>query len=264
LHKPDYKASEASRRIRNTWNDVAGVWDEFIEGGLDYSRLQVHGPALLRACGSVRGLRVLDLGCGQGFFSRRLARRGAKVTGVDIAEKMVDLAQAHEKKHALGIQYRVMDAATVNEAWPRGAFELAVACMSLHDMADPEAVLRASHRVLAKDGRMAFSIVHPTNSTAFREWETNEKGEYLALKIDHYFEKGEYAVPWTMQRLRHHWSTSSYRFTLADWSAMIEHAGFVIQRIYEPRPTRAQVAQHPENDVAFRLPFFLVFSLVKG
>ncbi len=243
---------------------MAVVWNEFIEGGLDYSRLQVHGPALLRACGSVRGLRVLDLGCGQGFFSRRLSGRGANVIGVDIAEKSIDLALAHEKKHPLGIQYRVMDAARVDEAWQRGAFDLAVACMSLHDMADPEMVLRASYRVLAKDGRMAFSIVHPTNSTAFREWETNEKGEYLALKIDRYFEKGEYVVPWNMQRLKHHWSTLSYRFTLEDWSSMIEHAGFVIQRIYEPRPTRSQVVQHPENGVAFRLPFFLVFSLVKG
>ena len=48
------------------WDAAATAWDEFVETGLDYWRTEVHGPALLAACGDIHDQRVLDLGCGQG------------------------------------------------------------------------------------------------------------------------------------------------------------------------------------------------------
>lgn len=66
------------------WNEGAGAWDEFIESGADYYRHEVHGPALLALCEPLQGRRVLDLGCGQGYFTRQLAARGAQVVGIDL------------------------------------------------------------------------------------------------------------------------------------------------------------------------------------
>ena len=70
---------------RVAWDEGAPVFDEFVRSGEDYYRLQVHGPALLETCEPVHGSRALDLGCGQGYFSRQLAVRGGHVTGVDIS-----------------------------------------------------------------------------------------------------------------------------------------------------------------------------------
>lgn len=49
---------------RTSWEESADAWDEFVESGLDYYRIEFHGPALLDECLPVEGLDVLDLGCG--------------------------------------------------------------------------------------------------------------------------------------------------------------------------------------------------------
>ena len=89
---------------------AAAAWDEFVESGDDFYRTEVHGPGLLEACGNVEGVRVLDLGCGQGWFSRRLAENGAEVAGVDISERQIENALRHETSRPLGIEYRLLPA----------------------------------------------------------------------------------------------------------------------------------------------------------
>ena len=83
---------------RAAWNEGAEAWEAFVESGDDYYRHEVHGPALLAACEPVDGLAVLDLGCGQGYFSRLLARRGAQVIGIDIADQAIAYARQHEPR----------------------------------------------------------------------------------------------------------------------------------------------------------------------
>jgi 2-polyprenyl-3-methyl-5-hydroxy-6-metoxy-1,4-benzoquinol methylase len=248
---------------RNAWNKGAEAWDEFVESGRDYYRLAVHGPALLETCGDVTGLKVLDLGCGQGYFSRRLALKGARVIGVDIAEKQIEFARKHEQEKPLGIGYCLMDAARITERWPAGSFDLVTACMSLHDMPDPGQVLKAAAEVLSSQGRMVYSVPHPFTDAPYREWDRSAVGEKLALKIDRYFEAGPTLTHWNMARLRYHWDTPYTRFTLAQMSAMTAAAGFLIRRIAEPRPTKEQVEENPDLDDCCRLPYFLILELVK-
>jgi 2-polyprenyl-3-methyl-5-hydroxy-6-metoxy-1,4-benzoquinol methylase len=248
---------------RAAWNDAARAWEEFVESGADYYRHQVHGPALLAVCEPLRDLDVLDLGCGQGFFSRQLAKRGARVVAIDLAEELLAFALRHEKEEPLGIAYHLMNAQQVNQRWEECSFDLVTGCMSLHDMADPGAILKSAYDVLKPDGRMAFSIPHPFTDTPFRQWEVDEAGEKGALKIDHYFESGPAVCYWRMQRLIYHWDTPYWRCTLTEWTAMIAEAGFLMRRLHEPRPTPEQVQRNPNLDDCFRLPSFLAFDLVK-
>ena len=247
---------------REAWNRGAAAWDDFVESGADYYRTEVHGPALLAACDPVQGRRVLDLGCGQGYFSRQLARRGARVDGVDLAEGQLDNARRHEAARPLGIAYHLLDAARVAEHWPPASFELVTACMSMQDMPDPAGALRGARRVLGRDGRLIFSIPNPLIDTPFRAWERDERGGKVALKIDRYFESGPRILHWNMARLRAHWETPYWYRNLTEWSALIADAGFAIRRLHEPRPTAEQVAANPDLDDCYRLPYFLIFDLV--
>src|SRR5688500_4981274 len=95
---------------RDAWNGAAEAWEVFVESGADYYRWHVHGPALLEACGEVRERRVLDLGCGQGYFSRELARRGARVVGIDLSDQLIQIAREHQDREPLDIEYRVLNA----------------------------------------------------------------------------------------------------------------------------------------------------------
>jgi SAM-dependent methyltransferase len=87
-------------------------------------RTVVEAPTLFALAGDVRGLAVLDLPCGDGTYSRALARRGATVTGIDLSSAMVERARAAERETPLGIGYDVGDAADLGVV---GAFDLVLA-----------------------------------------------------------------------------------------------------------------------------------------
>ncbi|MEX2237905.1 MAG: class I SAM-dependent methyltransferase [Dehalococcoidia bacterium] len=248
---------------REAWNEGAAAWDEFVESGADYYRTQVHGPALLEACGEVAGLRVLDLGSGQGWFSRRLAERGAKVSGVELAESQLANARRHEEERPLGIEYHLLDASAAAEHFAASSFDLVTACMSLQDMEEPAEAMAAAHGLLTDEGRLIFSTVHPFTDAAYREWERDAGGEKLSLKVDRYFDSGVRALNWNMDRLIYHWQTPQWRRTLTEWAQLCSSTGYLIRALYEPRPSEEQVRREPDLDDAQRLPFFLVFDLVK-
>jgi 2-polyprenyl-3-methyl-5-hydroxy-6-metoxy-1,4-benzoquinol methylase len=90
---------------RRACNEAAAAWEAFVESGADYYRHEIHGPALLAVGEPVDGLEALDLGCGQGYFSRELARAGAHVTAVDLAEEALAYAHRHEARASPGIDY---------------------------------------------------------------------------------------------------------------------------------------------------------------
>lgn len=258
---PDPFTVEESRAA---WDEGARAWEDFVESGKDYYRLIVHGPTLLTACEPLQGLNVLDLGCGQGYFCRELARRGARVTGVDLSSELIASARRHDKDEPLGIDYYVMDAAEVDRQWPPGYFSVATACMSLQDMADPGAVLKSASRVVRRGGRMLFSVPHPTMSTPHHVWLRDEQGNKTGpLQIDRYFDTGPTMGHWVMNRLIYHWDTPYWRHTIAEWSQLTADAGFLIRRLHEPRPTAEQVQETPELQDCLWLPTFLILDMVK-
>jgi uncharacterized protein (DUF1330 family)/ubiquinone/menaquinone biosynthesis C-methylase UbiE len=248
---------------RAAWNGGADAFEDFVESGKDYFRHEFHGPARLAACEPVGGLDVLDLGCGQGYFCRALAREGARITGIDLSEELIGHALAHEAADPLGVEYRVMSASEIAQHWQSAQFDLVTGCMSIHDMADVEAVLRGVSDVLRPGGRMVFSIPHPCTDTPYREWEQDETGQTVALKVGRYFESGPMVSHWTMQRLAYHWHTPCWHYTLAEWSELIAEAGLTIRRLHEPRPTEEQGTRYPALANVRLVPAVLIFVLVK-
>lgn len=248
---------------RAAWSSGARAWDVFVEGGADHYRHYVHGPALLAACAPLAGHTALDLGCGQGFFTRELARAGATATGVDLCPELVALARQQEARAPLGVAYHAVSAVSVHDHFAAHGFDVVTACMSIQDMSDVGATLKSAHAVLTRDGRLVFSVPHPCTDTTVRTWERDEAGRKVALKIDRYFESGATLCDWNMPRLLYPWQTPCWQYTLTEWSELIADAAFLVRRVHEPRPTEAQVRDHPELEDCARLPYFLIFDLVK-
>jgi 2-polyprenyl-3-methyl-5-hydroxy-6-metoxy-1,4-benzoquinol methylase len=245
------------------WDKGADAWDTFVESGADYYRTEIHGPALLAACEPIAGQRVLDLGCGQGWFSRQLARRGAHVTGIDISAAQIANARRYETAEPLGITYRELNAEQIAAHWPPESFDLVTACVVLHDLPDAAAVLSGARQLLVPAGRFVFSILHPMTDLPSHAWEPGANGGHGALKIDRYFDVGPRLVHWDMARLTATWDSPSWHRTLTEWSDLIAAAGLRIRRLSEPRPTPEQVARFPQFEPATRLPYFLVVDLAR-
>lgn len=247
---------------RAAWDHAADAYAAGQASGRDYYRYEFFGPAQAALCGDVRGLRLLDVGCGSGYFARAMARRGARVTGVDLSPGMVGHARRREEEEPLGIDYQVGDAAEAIGAFPAASFDAATSCMALQDTPDPAAALRAAYAVLRPGARFVASISHPCTDTPSREWARDGDGRKRALCVDRYFERVRLDYPW--RGWAYDFTTPALHATLADWVTWALGAGFTLRGLHEPRPTADAVRARPELEDAARVPYVLVFDLVRA
>lgn len=109
----------------------------------------------------LRGARVADVGCGGGLLSESLAAAGARVTGIDMGEKVIDIARLHLHESGLGVDYRVQSSAELAAAEPAG-FD-AVCCMELIEhVPDPAALVHDLAAMLKPGGQLFMSTLNRT------------------------------------------------------------------------------------------------------
>ncbi len=120
-------------------------------------------PFVLSWCEPIYGLRVLDLGCGEGYFARQLKERGAAdIEGIDSSRQMISGAIAAEQIEPLGISYRVSDAGELSEFHDE-QFDLVVVVFLFNyvDCAKMTSIMKEIFRLLRTGGRFVFSVPHP-------------------------------------------------------------------------------------------------------
>lgn len=247
--------------VRDSWDRVADAYAKEQAAGRDYYRYEFFGPAQLALCGEVRGLRILDVGCGNGYFARALAQRGARVTAFDISPRMIEHAKKQETAEPLGIEYRVLDAAALPADFDLQSFDMATSCMALQDMPQVAKVFRGVHALLRPGGRFVPSITHPCTDTPHRVWERDENGAKRWLCIDRYFERGSFEYAW--EGWGRDFTTEGFRVPLEDWVGWILEAGFELRALKEPRPTEEALRKHPDLEDAARVPYYLIFDLLR-
>ena len=90
------------------WDNNAEAWHRSF-GEKDLNRRDLIDPIILQVLGDIKDKHILDAGCGDGYLSRKLARLGASVAGVECSPKMLDFAIDEEKKEHLTITYHLAD-----------------------------------------------------------------------------------------------------------------------------------------------------------
>jgi SAM-dependent methyltransferase len=157
----------ANEETREAWNENAAFWDERMGEGNDFVELLVW-PATERLLSPEPGERVLDIACGNGLTSRRLAAMGVEVVAFDFAEEMITRARQRTTRHADRIAYSVLDATDEAALLSLGErqFDAALCNMALFDMAEIGPLMRALARLLRPGGRFVFSVLHPCFNNA--------------------------------------------------------------------------------------------------
>jgi len=241
--------------VKKEWSDAAESWVEFVRKGKDYYRDGLNNPATFKLIGDVKGKRVLDLACGEGYNTRILATKGARVTGADFSEKMIELARREEAKVKHGIRYYVLDASNLKE-FSSGHFDIVTCFMSLQDIKNYKKAISEVSRVLRNQGRFIFSIPHP----CFETITVNEKRISAGKR---YFGAVKYPIQWDMERLERPFRTTSFHRTLTDYFDALFKSRLFVSRLVEPKPTKKGLQKYPALRKVLARPQSIVIESVK-
>lgn len=179
--------AEANRETRVAWEKNADFWDQRMGEGNDWVEILVW-PATQRLLAVHPGERILDVACGNGLTSRRLALLGAEVVAFDFSSEMIAHARrrTESQEYATKIAYHVIDATDEAALLALGpsTFDAALCNMALFDMAEIGPLMRALARLLRPGGRFVFSVLHPcfNNSSALQVAEMEDReGEIVTV-----------------------------------------------------------------------------------
>lgn len=220
------------------------IVEQFGEEG-DIARQYLLNPTLFSLLGDVRGKYILDAGCGQGYLSRLLAKRGAIVTGVEPAEGMYNYAVQREQTEHLGITYLQQDLSLLNSF--QQCFDFVIANMVFIDIPSYEAAIHNCIAALKQHGRLIFSILHPCFDEPQADWEA--KGY---VEVREYFQKR--ALPQTFGYFFHR--------PLSSYLNLVIREGCSIQQVIEPQ-LDLETARRIGHERNVHVPNFLVVDAMK-
>lgn len=240
-----------------SWGKVADWYGTHLEQDDTYHS-KVILPNLLRMFAVKKGERVLDLACGEGFFSRELAKAGGVVTGADIAKELIAKAKAKG-----GATYAVAPAHALSFA-KNGIFDAAVCVLALQNIENLPATFKEVRRVLARGGRFVFVLNHPAFRVLKRSsWGWDEASKTQYRRVDGYLSAAKIFVdmhPGAPKATR----TISYHRSLQDFFKALSGAGFAVTRLEEWVSHRASgkgPRQAAEDAARKEIPLFMALEV---
>lgn len=225
------------------WHASAAAWIEGVEE--DFTRKALD-PLVLQLCGDVSNQRVIDVGCGEGRFSRMLADHGAACVGIDPTP---DLLAAARDRGGIAPVRAIAEKMPLRDA----AFDVAIAYITLVDIEGYAEAISEMARVLRPGGRLiAVNIGFVSASVGEGGgWQRDAFGNAQFVPIDNYGFEWSTVLAWRGIRIR------NWHRPLGAYMTAYLRAGLTLRRFIEPTPP-ASLRENPDLDRAYRVPWFTV------
>jgi ubiquinone/menaquinone biosynthesis C-methylase UbiE len=204
-------------------------YDSFADEFLDHARNNLYNahydrPTCLALLGDVAGRTVLDAACGPGLYAEELAARGAEVIGFDQSPRMAELC----RQRVPSGRFHAHDLADPLDWLPDNSVDLVLFALALEYVDDRTRALQELRRVLRPGGALVLSRQHPTG-----DW-LRHGGNYFDVRVvDEVWSRG--------------WRVRYWLAPLEQTCEELHQAGFLIERLLEPRPAAAAAKVDPED-----------------
>lgn len=241
-----------------SWEAVAGWYDAHLDDP-DSHHARVLGPGVDGLIADLAPGRALELGCGEGFFARRLDAAGWRTTAVDIAPAMIEAAR---RAGPPSVDWRVDDACSLDGLPADRRFELAVSVMHLTNVRAADEVVETIAARLVPGGAFVGVILHP----AFRiprhsDWLWDAGRNLQARRLDGYLRPREIAIDMHPGR-RHAPKTLTFHRPLSWYVGALGAAGLAVDRLGEwcsHRRSTSGPRATAENRAREEFPLFLAW-----
>jgi SAM-dependent methyltransferase len=188
---------------RESWEANAELWDSRMgDDGNDFFNI-LCWPSLASLLDIRQDHRYLDIACGNGLTSRRLAALGAQVTAFDFSANLIEKAKARSANYQSLITYAVIDATNEQQLLSIGehGFDAALSNMALFDIADLEPLFHVLPKLLKSDGTFVFSLTHPAFNNASTVHVLEEVDDQGEIKTVYSVKNSRYMTPYQAKGL---------------------------------------------------------------
>lgn len=249
---------------KTSWGEVADWYRGHLSDENTYHE-KVISPNILRLLSLSSGEKVLDVACGEGYFSRLLSKNGAKVVGADIAPELIDKA----KKQSPEISFFIA-AADGMEFAEALSFDKAICVLALQNIEHLDETLREVSRTLKLGGKFVFVLNHPCFRIPKRsEWGYDEKKKIQFRRLDGYLKEGRIKIdmhPGKTATGKKSAMTYSFHRPLQVYVKALSKNGFVITQMEEwvsHRKSEKGPKSEAEDEARKEFPLFLAISAQK-
>lgn len=252
--RPQKKEGKTS----TSWGKEASWYSDHLEGRDTY-HAKVILPNLLRIIAPRKGLHVLEIGCGEGFFARALAREGAQVTACDISPELITLG----KEQKGDIAYRVSPAQDLSWVKPASQ-DVVLAVLTLQNMDKLDVVMKEVARTLKKGGRFIFVLNHPIiRVPQASAWGYDDATHTQYRRIDAYLSGKKVTIDMHPGKSGKRSLTYSFHRSLQEYMKVLRGAGFAIVRLEEwisHRVSEPGPRANAENASRKEFPLFMMIE----
>ncbi|KAI0861767.1 methyltransferase domain protein [Xylaria cubensis] len=212
-------------------------------------------PRLRAMLPDLKGARVLDLGCGLGWFSRFARTEGAaSVRAIDLSANMLDKARSMTSDDDIAYEEADLEDLTL----PETSYDVVFSSLAFHYLANLPQLVAEISKSLRRGGRLVFSVEHPL-FTAPTEPSVlvNHRKDQMFWQIDAYQKEGVRTRDWLVEDVR-----KQHR-TMASYINMLLDSGFRLTDFVEWCPSAEELASNPHWDIELVRPTFLLMGAVK-
>jgi ubiquinone/menaquinone biosynthesis C-methylase UbiE len=249
-----------------SWGGVADWYDKHLEKSSDTYHDKVVHPNLLKMIGDVKGKQLVDVGCGQGIFSRLLADKGATVVGVDLGKELIDLAEKRNKSYTFKIHY--FHSASDDLYMVKDESKDIVVCvLALQNIEKLQETFAEVSRVLKKGGKFYAVLNHP----AFRNpkathWGYDAEDDVQYRRVDAYLSESKIKIDMTPGSKTDKKFTVSFHRPLQVYVKALSKYNLAITGLQEwvsHRKSESGPRQNAEDVSRKEIPLFFAFETTK-